>query len=326
MDRIFNLKLADVLRRNAMKKILLMLLVLSACTGHKYATMSALEFEAIEYGFPVKKLPGSPEIAYIDAGSGPETLVLIHGLASNAGFWRYVIPELSKNYRVIAVDLPGYGKSGKRGFPVSLTYYADQIARLAEELQLGKIIPVGHSMGGQISMHLALRYPDKVKKLVLASPAGVEKFSAGEGKWLRNVFRIDDLTLASEEAVRVNLNRNFYTWNNRYEWLVEERVRMAKAADFDGFANSVIKCVGAMIDEPTYAKLGDFEHQTLVIYGRHDGLIPNPFLHPGRTSDVFKKGVKAMKNGTLVEIDKAGHMVQMEQPDAFVDAVRSFLK
>ncbi len=309
-----------------MKKIALLLLIVSACTGHKYATMPPLEFDAIDYGFPVKKLAGSPEIAYIDVGSGAETLVLIHGLASNAGFWRYVIPELSKKYRVIAVDLPGYGKSGKRGFTVSLAFYADQIARLSEELKLGKFTPVGHSMGGQISMHLALRHPEKVKKLVLAAPAGVEKFSAGEGKWLRNVFRIDDLTLASEEAVRVNLNRNFYTWNDRYEWMVEERVRMAKAAEFDGFANTVIKCVGAMIDEPTSDRLGEFDHETLILYGRYDGLIPNPFLHPGRTSDVFKKGAGKMKNATLIEIDNAGHMVQMERPQAFAEALITFVQ
>lgn len=309
-----------------MKRFLLFLpLLFLSCSGYKYASMPALEFQDIDYGYETKKSQGNPSIAYIDQGSGSETMILVHGLASNAGFWRYVIPEFAKNYRVIAVDLPGYGKSDKGNFDYGMTYYSEQILALIDDLGLDKVIYVGHSMGGQIGITLSLNHPERISKLVLASPAGIEPFKPGEGKWLSNVFRIDDLVLTSEEAVRINLNRNFYSWDERYEWLVEERVRMAKAADMKEFSYAVIQSVRGMINEPTTARLPEIQNETLIIYGKNDGLIPNPFLHPGFTSEVFEKGAEAIPNASLHEIDECGHMLQIEKPKEFVEGVLKFL-
>lgn len=288
--------------------------------------MPALEFEEIDYTFKTKKSKTPITMAYIDEGSGEETILLIHGLASNAGFWRYAIPELAKNYRVIAVDLPGYGKSDKGDFDYGMKFYADEILGLINELNLSNVHLAGHSMGGQIALTFALNYPDRVNKLVLASPAGVEKFKPGEADWLRNVFRIEDLVRTSEEMVRANLDRNFYTWSNEYEWMVEERVRMAKSEEMEEFSYAVIQSVGAMLDEPTTDRLPEINTETLIVFGANDGLIPNPFLHPGFTRDVFEKGAEMMPNATLVELDKTGHMLQIENPEGFTSAVLRFLE
>ena len=327
MDAICNTKLVDVL----MKKLKILTIwmcvaVLSmSCTGYKYQTMSALEFQDIDYTFETKQTNGPISMAYIEEGTDSEVLILIHGLASNAGFWRYVIPELSSEYRVIAVDLPGYGKSDKGDFEYGMKFYADQIIALMDELEIEKANIAGHSMGGQIAITFALNYANRLDKLVLVSPAGVESFKPGEADWLRNVFRIDDLVNTSEEAVRVNLNRNFYEWSSDYEWMVEERVRMARGKDMREFSYAVIQCVGAMLDEPTSERLSEIESETLIIHGQNDGLIPNPFLHPGFTWKVFEKGVQQMPNATRVEIPKTGHLLQIESPDAFNRALLEFL-
>lgn len=83
------------------------------CGGIKHAHKEAIAFSDIDYGFETQVLDASPNIAYIDEGSGDQTILLVHGLASNAGFWRYNIEALSENYRVIAVDLLDTGNQKK---------------------------------------------------------------------------------------------------------------------------------------------------------------------------------------------------------------------
>lgn len=299
---------------------------ISGCSGFLYTNLPPIEFQDIDYGYQAKTVLSNPSISYVDVGKGEKTILLVHGLASNAGFWRYVIPELSKNYRVIALDLPGYGKSQKGAYPYGMTFYADQIKRLADELRLDKFIFVGHSMGGQIGITFSLKYLERLEKLVLASPAGVEEFERGEGDWLRSVMTKSFIKKTPEDGIRRNLAINFYSWNDKWEWMVEERVRMIKAKEFDEFAYTVVRCVNGMLDEPTFDKLKNISIPTLIVYGKYDGLIPNPYLNPGFTSDVFQWGAKQIPNCKLYEIDNCGHMLQIEKPEEFSNAILNFLK
>lgn len=294
--------------------------------GYLYWDKPTLEFDKIDYSYPTTQVLNDPSISFIDEGKGEYTIILVHGLASNAGFWRYNIPELAKYFRVIAVDLPGYGKSQKGDYSYSMSFYAEQIKRLIDKLKLKNVVYVGHSMGGQIGIVLALKYPDLLSKLILAAPAGVEEFQPGEGTWLRNAITMKGVRTTTEEGIRRNLANNFYNWNDKWEWMVEERVRMRKAADFPEFTYTVTQCVGAMLDEPTFDKLGRIKPSTLIVYGKYDGLIPNPYLNPGFTSDVFVKAKKEIPDVKIVEIDNAGHMIQIEKADEFNSAVINFLK
>jgi pimeloyl-ACP methyl ester carboxylesterase len=305
---------------------IVVLFALAGCSGFLYKNSPAQEFQDIDYGFPTKTVLNNPSISYVDVGHGEKTIVLVHGLASNAGFWRYAIPLLSKEYRVIAVDLPGYGKSQKDAYPYGMSFYANQIKRLADELKLDKFILVGHSMGGQIGITFSLKYPERLEKLVLASPAGVEEFEQGEGDWLKGVMTKNMVKKTFEDGIRRNLASNFYSWDDKWEWMVEERTRMAKAKDFDEFTYTVVRCVSGMIDEPTYIKIGKISVPTLIVYGRYDGLIPNPYLNPGFTADVFIAGAKQIPNCKLHEIDNCGHMLQIEKPEEFSSAVLDFCK
>ncbi len=314
-------------RRGALAALLALLLLVPGCSrGVLYRTAPPLDFEDLEYGFPVRTADAGPMVSYIDVGSGPRTLVLIHGLASNAGFWRYNIPALSEYGRVIAVDLPGYGRSEKSVlYPYDMTFFAATVSRLLDDLEVESAVVVGHSMGGQIAMTLALTEPERVEALVLASPAGIERFDAGEGDWLRHALTITGIRTGSEESIRRNLAMNFYSWKDRWEWMVEERARLAKSDDFDYFADAVVKSVGGMLDQPTTDLLPGISVPTLIVYGQYDGLIPNPYLHPGFTSTVMEAGAAAIPGAQLVEIRKSGHLVQIEQPEAFDRAVLQFL-
>jgi len=304
----------------------LALLLMQACSGIRYADKAPLEFQDIDYGFQVEYLKGDPTIAYIDEGKGDKTILLVHGLASNAGFWRYNIKELSKNNRVIAIDLPGYGKSDKGDYPYGMDYYASQIKQFIEKLSLKNVTLVGHSMGGQIGITLALNYPNVIDELILAAPAGIEKFDRGAGDWLANALTMEGTIKATEPQVRANLTINFYRWDSsKWDWMVEERVRMAKADDMKEFTYAVHQSIKAMIDEPTTDFLSELRLPVTIIYGKQDGLIPNRYLNPGFPTDVFKIGQEQIPNSRLIELDKTGHMLMIESPDAFNKAVLSAL-
>lgn len=313
-----------------MKKISIFLtitlpLLIMSCSGTRYVNSDPLPFQAIDYGFDTEILEGDPSIAYIDEGAGSKTILLVHGLASNAGFWRYTIPKLSEQYRVIAVDLPGYGKSSKGDYPYGMEYYAKQLSSFIERLELENVVYAGHSMGGQIGITLAINYPESIDQLVLAAPAGIEKFDEGEGEWLANALNMEGIVKATEPMVRENLSLNFYRWDEKYEWMVEERVRMAKDPEMREFAYTVIQSIKAMIAEPTTDYLSLIPHQTLIVYGKEDGLIPNRYLNPGFTDEVFKKGADSIPDSRLIELPATGHMLQIENPEAFNKAVLDFL-
>ncbi len=300
--------------------------LVTGCSGFIYTNSPPLKFAEINYGFPTKKILDNPYISYIDTGKGMQTLVLIHGLGSNAGFWRYVIPELSKKYRVIAIDLPGYGKSEKDYYSYKMSFFADQVKRVVDYLNIHKFIFVGHSMGGQTGIMYALKYPETLEKLILVSPAGFEKFNEGESDWMKSVMTVSEVVNTNEEGIRKNLSANFYSWRDKWEWMVEERTRMTKDKNFDKYAYAVVRSVYGMLDEPTYNKLDKISVPTLVVYGRYDGLIPNPYLHPGFPSDVYWEGAKQIPDCKLVQIDNCGHMVQIEKPEKLVNAIEEFVK
>ncbi len=141
-------------------------MILSGCATSRYYHLGSREFDDFDYGFATKKVQvRNIQVACIDEGRSDRVLVLIHGLGSSAKGWGRNIPELAKHYRVIAVDLPGYGKSDKGFYPYTLPFYAQVLTELLSELKVQKAVFVGHSMGGQIAMVTSLLYPERVDKL-----------------------------------------------------------------------------------------------------------------------------------------------------------------
>ena len=122
------------------------------------------------------------EIAFTDEGKG-EVLLFIHGLASYLPAWNKNINELKSQYRCIAIDLPGFGKSSKPNAPISMEFYAEIIKDFCQKMKLNQVTLVGHSMGAQISLTAALKYPKLIKQMILFAPAGLETFNKGQKQW-----------------------------------------------------------------------------------------------------------------------------------------------
>ncbi|MCB0662932.1 MAG: alpha/beta fold hydrolase [Saprospiraceae bacterium] len=284
-------------------------------------------FDDIPYPFTVNKteLPGGIQVAYFDEGKGKKTIIFIHGLGSYAPAWKKNIAELSKTHRVIALDLPGYGKSSKGTYEASMTFYATVVKDLMETLNLPSALIGGHSMGGQIAMTMALSWPDKVDGLILVAPAGFETFTTGQKQWFREVLTPTAVKLTPAETVAENLAWNFYHMPDDATFMINDRLAMRDAEDFDAYCYIIPECVKGMVDQPVFDNLKDIQQPVLVIYGKQDNLIPNRFLNGGKTEDIANAGVAQLPNAELHMVDKAGHFVQFEKSEEVNQLINTWI-
>lgn len=306
-----------------------MAVVFGACSTPYSAIRNIKSFDELNYKYPVKKvyLPENEfTIAYTDEGKGDNTIILIHGLGSYLRAWEKNIGELSKNNRVIAIDLPGYGKSSKEPHTGMMTFYAGIVNELVKELKLNKVVIGGHSMGGQIGMTTYLKYPQIVKGLVLAAPAGFERFTKGQKQWFRDVMTVDGVRLTTPEGIQNNLASNFYRVPKDADFMVSERMEMRSADDFIPYCYAVVQSVHGMVDNPVIDYLQDIKVPTLILFGENDNLIPNRYLNPGRTVEIAKYGASKIHNSKLVMIPKTGHFLMFEKPEVFNKETIDFIK
>jgi pimeloyl-ACP methyl ester carboxylesterase len=301
-------------------------MTVSGCATSRYYHLGSKEYDDFDYGFATKKLQvRNIQVACIDEGRSDQVLLLIHGLGSYAKGWIRNIPELAKHYRVIAVDLPGYGKSDKGYYEYSLPFYAQVLTELLDQLQIEKATFVGHSMGGQIAMVTSLLHPDRVDKLVLVSPAGFEKFTDGEGAWMKKAMSPEFVHDTAIRNIDVNLKANFYRMPPEAEFMITERIQMRGAKGFDTYCYAVSKNVAAMLDYPMWDKLTRIRHETLVLFAHNDNLIPNPFLHGGKTETIAQIGASQIPHNKLIMIPECGHFAQFERPDVVNPAIVEFV-
>ena len=304
------------------------LLLVTACTAPyknltKINSMNELKYD---YAVHYADLSGDIKLAYVDEGKGKETILMIHGLGSYLPAWKKNISELSKYYRVIAVDLPGYGKSSKLPHSGLMSFYAWVIAEFIQKMDLGPVNLAGHSMGGQISMVLALEKPELVKRLILVDPAGFEAFTAGQRNWFKDVMTPNLVRLTTVDAIETNLASNFYRMPDDARFMIEDRIAMRDASDFEAYCLAVARSVHGMVEEPVLEKLTRIKMPTLIFFGENDMLIPNRYLNPGFTSKIANTGAGLIKGSKLVMVPKCGHFMMFEKPDVFNTETRSFIQ
>ncbi|MCB9689430.1 MAG: alpha/beta hydrolase [Alphaproteobacteria bacterium] len=304
-----------------------MFAMLAAC-GPRYAQLGPLPAEQIWSPLPVQHIEvDGVDVAWVDSGGNGKPLVMVHGLSSYLSFWEYQIPYFAQQgYRVIALDLPGYGQSGRPDAPMTPPWYADLVADFMDGIGVPDAVVMGHSMGGQISLTLALEHPEKVDALVLSAPAGIERFSKGSAQFLEGYWSESRALETTEEELRYTFTRVvFNRVDPGVERLLEERVRMQHTPEFRGTSVAVARSIRGMLQYPVVDRLGEINVPTLVIYGSDDRMIPNPILNGGRTSTIARQAQQAIPGSQIVMVPKAGHTVHHDDPEAFNTAVEAFL-
>lgn len=304
-----------------------MFALLTGC-GAKYAHLGPLEPAELWSPLPVQHVDvDGIDIAYVDSGGTGPVLLMVHGLSSYLSFWEYQIPHYQEQgYRVVALDLPGYGQSGRPDAPYTPPWFAGVVRGFLDAKGIDRALVMAHSMGGQISLTLALDHPERVAGLVLAAPAGIERFNRGEAKFLTQFWTEDRALQTSEEELRYTFTKVVFAKPDEgVERLLQERVRMQSTAAFRGTSVAVARSIAGMVNHPVVDRLPSLTVPTLVVYGTDDRMIPNPILHGGRTEDIARDAERAIPGVQVVRVRGAGHTVHHDDPDAFHAAADAFL-
>lgn len=266
------------------------------------------------------------EVNYIDEGVGNQTLFFIHGLATNLTSWQLTIPFFTSQYRCIALDLPIVEDVVYESYAGKISFYAELIAAVIHQLNLNKVYLIGHSMGGQISIMVALKFPSLIHQLVLLAPAGFETFSDSEKKMIAKVYQFDAVYQATEEQIRQLFKLNFYEMPTAIEPLILDRLALINKKKYKAWCRNLMSNVQGMLAEPVWDQLGQVEQRTLVIYGEEDYLIPNQVIHSELTTNqIAWEGYKKLQDAELHIIPKCGHFLQFESPTIINEIISFFL-
>jgi pimeloyl-ACP methyl ester carboxylesterase len=260
-------------------------------------------------------------ISYVDVGDGP-TVLLLHGLGHSTHGWRKVIhPLASAGYRIMAVDLPGFGFSDKPG-GYTLESYVQFVRDWLDLHCIERAALVGNSMGGAITAAVAGLAPERVGAAVLVDPGGFSR----EVTWA--------LRLAGLRVVRAALNLRLTPRRVRRALRFvyadpaliedEEVARIIELSQLPGSRQAVLeiahKAIGLRGLRPGLG-LGDIPQQitapTLIVWGARDRVIPLSHVRIAQA---------AIGGSELLVFDGCGHCPQLEIPELFAQAVIGFLR
>src|SRR5215210_4587998 len=260
-------------------------------------------------------------ISALSAGTGPETIVCVHGLGGTKASFLPTVNALADDYRVVAIDLPGFGESDK---PIGAPYDAPWFARSAFEamdaLGLERAHIAGNSMGGRVAIEAGLMDRDRTGGLLLLSPALA---------WLR-----PRPWAPLVRALRPELGLIQPATRQVVEALVRRLVPAASggwtAAGVDEFLRAYLTRSGRAafyaaarniyLDEPHgdngfWTRLESLQSDSLFVWGRQDKLVPIGFM---------KHVERALPHARHVELS-CGHVPQVERPREAHAAIRKFL-
>jgi pimeloyl-ACP methyl ester carboxylesterase len=257
---------------------------------------------------PLARLNGI-NISYRVEGQG-EPLVMIMGFTAGRSGWMPQIPLFKKYYRVVTFDNRGVGKSDKPPGPYSTRMMADDTAKLMDLLEIEKAHIVGLSMGGMIAQELAINYPQRVMKLVLASTYARQDETSGDtleqAKFLQ-------LTPEKKVGAMVSLafNKPFYRFT--FGLLARVQTMFTGASGRVGIAAQSEAC----LKHNTLERLSSITAPTLVIVGTGDRII-KPV-----SSEVIAGKIPDAK---LVKVQGGSHYFSFEMRKVFNREVLNFLK
>ena len=251
---------------------------------------------------------------YYEIHGNGEPLLLVSGLASDSQSWQPILDELSQHYRVITFDNRGVGRTKPQDIETSIPLMADDSMALIQHLGLSKVHLLGHSMGGFIALDCAIRYPEYVSKLMLASTSA---FNTERNKALFN----DWVSYLENGMKKEFWFRNFFYWifSKRFfenRDALNDAVRLSIEYPYQQTASAFRNQVQAINMYNCLEELSGIRAKTMVICGMEDLL-----FSPEEISGIFP-AIPVVK---FSFIDHAAHAIFMERPGEFVKTVAFFL-
>jgi 3-oxoadipate enol-lactonase len=261
----------------------------------------------------MKRVPiGDVELAVHDVGGG-QPILFIHGFPLDHSMWDRQAERLSPRYRVLAVDLRGFGESDVTAGTVSMDQFADDLAKLLNGLGVtDPVVLCGLSMGGCIAWQFIRKYPDRVKALIACDTRVVaDTPEAAEGRFKTAEKALSTGAVVVAEAMIPKLFSD--RTREKAPQVVESMREVILKTAPDGLAAGLrgLATRPDVSDQPRR-----FQLPTLAIVGEHDVI---------STVDEMRGWASAMPSAEFVVVPGAGHMAPLENSQVVNEAIERFL-
>lgn len=248
----------------------------------------------------------------MDEGEG-HPILFLHGLGGCWRDWEPQLDSLSDRYRCVVVEHRGHGRSEATSGRYTTELFAADAAQLCRQLGIDHAYVVGLSMGGLIAQRLALAEPDLVDALVLCDTGAALTPRMAEG--LADAARgVREHGFGDSHGLLAPGSPAWSRYTMEHQpHVARSNQRETESTDPDAWARAAF----AVIEHDTRADLDRITAPALLVWGAEDGVVP-----AGRASGVLLDG---LADARLVTIPDAGHVVNLEQPAGFDEAVVAFL-
>lgn len=249
--------------------------------------------------------------------NGKPPIILIHGVLASMHTFHKLIPILTKHYSVIAIDLPGFGKSEKSSsFIYSYQNYAQLVIQCIDYFKLDKVNIVGHSMGGQIALNVALQKPDKIDHLILLASSG---YLPKAKTWLTYATYLPFSHLAAKfflrhETVLANLQTVLYDHSYITEEIINEYERPLKEKNF---YKALVRLLRYREGDLSREQLHHISKPVLIIWGEEDQVL---------SPEIGERLAKDLPHATFMSYSKTGHLLTEEKPQEIGEEIINFAR
>ncbi|WP_294330709.1 alpha/beta hydrolase [uncultured Chryseobacterium sp.] len=279
------------------------------------------------------------KMAYMDVrpkASNGKTIMLLHGKNFNGAYWERTAKELSdKGFRIIIPDQIGFGKSSKpQIYQFSFSQLADNTKAILDELKIDKTIVLGHSMGGMVATRFTLLYPERVEKLILENPIGLEDYKTFASYQTIDQAYQSELKNTAESYKKYQLT--FYydnKWKDEYQPWLDLIAGWTLHPDYPKVAWDAALTSDMIYNQPVCYEFKNIKVPTLLIIGTRDRTAIGKDRAPkelqpkmGQYQELGKKTQQQISGSKLVEIENVGHLPHIEVYDQFWKALYDYVK
>lgn len=252
-----------------------------------------------------------PRMSYMEMGSAPDTVVLLHGIGSNSTGWRFVMPALAVDHRVVAWNAPGYYLSDNLAAEAPVhTSYSDALAAFLDALNIDAAHVVGSSFGSLIAMSFASRFPERVRRLVLL---GTTRGQA----WLSPEERARRLEMRAASIREGGLALAEQRWSNLVSPSASpSAIALVKSVLGATHKRGMMQSARASDATDVMEFAPRIKARTLLAVGSEDRVNP---------PDISRTIAAAIEGSTLVELPGVGHLPKLESPERTIELIRNHL-
>jgi len=287
-----------------------------------HANETALSYADVSYPYTVKYLTiNGQKMAYIDEGAGA-TVIFLHGVSTDLNNFHMLYPEfIKKGYRVLGLDMIGYGKSDKPAIPYSVDFHAGTIIEFSKKLSLKKVTLIGHNSGATIALTVALKEPSLVHSLMLLSPLGLTSIPV---VWLeqykRNYDNAMGITYTDPARFTPYFHSLVYKWNPYAEDFLQQRLRLIRHPDWQLTMKAVRETTFSALTEADniLANINSIKQPVLVLLGQNDNNV-----NPQNIKNSLGGKAAAWR---ILLLPESGMLVHFEQPEKVLVESFAFLK